>query len=161
IVDAYPDLERLDVPLRPTHIALRREPRVDTAIDDHAATLFARRQTHGERVTDAHAIDIRLLDIASNPERVGIDERDDGLPGRHDFAGAYGAHVHDAGDRRANVRVAESDVGLRLLRDGRGALLSGRVELTALHGHLLGCRARHVECGALGRDLLVRRIDAR
>jgi hypothetical protein len=41
VVDAYPNLERLDVTLGPADVPLRREPRVDAAINHDAPALFS------------------------------------------------------------------------------------------------------------------------
>src|SRR5262245_420589 len=44
VVDAEPDLERLDVPLRAADVTLRSEGGIDTTIEDRAFSLDARRQ---------------------------------------------------------------------------------------------------------------------
>ena len=80
------DFERLDVALGPADVALRGEAGVGAAVEDRALALGAGRQTDGQLVADADAIDVGLLDIDAHPEVVRIDQRDDRLPGRDDLA---------------------------------------------------------------------------
>ena len=53
VVDAQPDLERLDVALGAADVALRGEAGVDAAVEDRALALVAGRQPHRQRVADA------------------------------------------------------------------------------------------------------------
>ena len=55
---------------------------VDAAVEHRALALVARRQPHGQRVADAHAIDVGLLDVGADPQIVGVDQRHDRLARR-------------------------------------------------------------------------------
>ena len=59
------------------------------------------------------------------------------------------------------LRVCESHVGFRRLRDGRLVLRSRALESAVPHGDLLGSRFGERQCGACRFDLLVDRIGAR
>src|SRR5262249_55948549 len=61
VVHPQPDLEGLDVALRPAHVALGRVGRVHPAEEDEAGLLDAGGETHGEPVADPHAVDVGLL----------------------------------------------------------------------------------------------------
>ena len=81
---------------------------VDAAVEDGALALGAGRQPHRQRVADAHAIDVALLDVGADPQIVGVDQRDDRLARVDDLADARGAHVDDAVDRRVDLGVARA-----------------------------------------------------
>src|SRR5438477_8343124 len=61
VVDAQANFERLDVALRAADVALSGERRIGAAEKHGACPFDARRQSHGERAAEAHALDIRLL----------------------------------------------------------------------------------------------------
>src|SRR5579872_7033397 len=116
VVHAQTDLERLDVALGPAHVALRREPGVDAAIEHRPFAFHAGRQTDGELLAVRDPIDVGLLDVFPHPEIVRIDQRDDRLSWIHDLARAHGPDVHEAVDGRMELGVPQADVGLGLLR---------------------------------------------
>src|SRR5689334_13000686 len=99
VVDAQPDLERFDVAFGTADVALRREARVRGAVEHLPLTLGTRGQPYRQRVADAHAIDVRLLDVDADPEVVRIDDRDHRLTRRHDLARQRRADVDDAVER--------------------------------------------------------------
>src|SRR4029079_833861 len=120
VVHAQPDLERLDVALHAAHVALRGKSGVHAAVEHGAVELGAGGQANRHVVAKLDAVDVRLLGVHAHPQVVLVDERDDRLAGRHDLALARGADVDDAVLRRADVRVAQADVGLLPLRGCRG-----------------------------------------
>src|ERR1017187_10293162 len=138
VVEADADLERLDVPLRPAHIALRREPRVHATIEDSAPFQIAGRKANGQRVAELDSFDVALLDVCAHPQVIRIDERDDRLPRDDDFARARGGHVHDARNRSAYLRIAKAHIGLRRLRARSGLAALRREHAAPANRNLLG-----------------------
>ena len=159
---AQPDLERLDVALGAADVALRRERGVDAAVEHRALALGAGRQADRQRVADAHAVDVGLLDVGADPEVVGVDERDDRLAGVDDLADARRADVDDAVDRRVDLGVGEPHVGLGALRR-RPPPACARWSAPGCAGRATcsAFDARQRDRRALRLDLLLQRVELR
>ena len=116
-----------DVTLGAADVALRREAGVGAAIEDGALPLLAGGQPHGQRVADAHAVDVGLLDVGAHPVVVGIDRASPSAGPALTTSPSRAARTSTMPSmRREDLRVGEADVGLGALRADGGALLPAR-----------------------------------
>ncbi len=70
VVAPQADFKRLDVPLGPAHVPLRRVIGIDPAIKDRPLPLRARWQPHRQLVAQPDAVDVSLLNVRPHPEIV-------------------------------------------------------------------------------------------
>ena len=124
---------------------------VDAAVEHDAVELGARRQPDVHAIAEAHAIDVGLLDVGAHPEVVGVDQRDDRLPGVDDLAVARGAHVDDAVDRRGDLGVGSRTSALVRCAAAASCRCSFACTWLRRIADLLGVGARQRHCRAAAR----------
>src|SRR5262252_3506010 len=94
IVDPEPNLERFNIALSAADVALSGESRVYPSVKYCSGEGCSRRQADLKLVTEADAVDVGFLDVGPDPEVVGINQGDNGLPGVHHLSLERGAHRH-------------------------------------------------------------------